>query len=523
MRIRPRITRALFLAVGLLLSSAPAPLRVDATQTSGRPAAASAPRAETQDAIPKHPRDLKYHAWSYQPPNREQYRHQLSSGAVAYLVEDHTLPLVNVSVFVRAGSFVEPPGKEGLARLTGDQLRGGGTTTKTPDQFDEAAELLAADLTSALGELIGGANLNCPSKELEAGLALYFDMLRNPRFDESRLRIAKNQMLQQMERRNDRTDEIELREWGRLLRGARHFTNRLPTEASLARITRDDLLDFHRRYYHPGALIFAVAGDFRTADMLSKFEVALKGWGDGSAARPVVPKPEYTPVAGVYLVNKPEADQGRVSIGHLASTRDNPDLYALSVMNDILGGGSLTSRLMSRVRTDEGLAYSAGSTYGFGVYYPSEFRVSFQSKSASTARAVEIALTEIERMRTAKVSAEELETAVNAAVESVPRYFANPTQASMTFAQDEYAGRAADYWENYPRRIRSVTADDVLRVAQKYLQPDRLVVLIVGNLDDIMKGDAADPGHTVAALASGKKIQRIALPDPLTMTYPETR
>jgi zinc protease len=507
MRIRPRRTLSLFLAAGLLLSAAPAAAGVRAVQRG----------------IPKHPRDLKEPAWSYRPPNRERYRHQLSSGAVAYVVEDHALPLVNVAVFIRAGSFVEPPGREGLAWLTGNQLRGGGTTTKTPDQFDEAAELLAADLNSALGELIGGANLNCLSKELDPSLALYFEMLRNPRFDEGRLRIAKNQMLQQMERRNDRTDEIEHREWGRLLRGPDHFTNRPPTEASLARITREDLLDFHKRYYHPGAFIFAVAGDFRTADMLSKLEAALKGWGAGWTERPPVPKPEYTPAAGVYLVNKAEAEQGRVSLGHLASTRDNPNYYALSLMNDILGGGGLTSRLMSRVRTDEGLAYSAGSTYGFGVYYPSEFRVSFQSKSASTACALQIALEEIERIRTSKVTAEELATAANAAVETVPRYFANPMQASMTFAQDEYAGRPADYWENYPRRIRAVTADEVLQVARKYLQPDRLVILIVGNIDDIMKGDASDPLHTVAALAGGKKIQRIPLPHPLTMAYPETR
>lgn len=518
MRTSKRRALSLLLSVGLLLLPSPC-----AAQVASRAATPPAAAPDAQGAIPKHPRDLKYPASDYQPPRRDSYRHVLSGGAVAYLIEDHDLPLVNVSVFVRAGSFLEPAGKEGLAALTGSQLRAGGTTTRKPEEFDEEAELLAADITSALGELIGGANLNCLSKDLDRGLALYFDMLRNPGFNQSRLALAKNQLLQQMERRNDRTDEIENREWGRLMRGANHFTTRAPTSTSLERITRDDLLDFHRRHYHPSAFIFAVAGDFKTGEMLSRLEAALKGWGSNQAPAPEVPKPDYTPVAGLYMVNKREADQGRVSIGHLASTRDNPDFYALSVMNDILGGGGLTSRLMSRIRTDEGLAYSAGSRFGFGVYYPSDFRASFQTKNASTARAVESTLEEIDRIRTTKVSPEELETAVNADIETVPRYFSNAVQTSMTFAQDEYARRPADYWDRYAERIRAVTPDDVLRVAQKYLRPERLVILIVGNIDEILKGDEAHPQYSIAKLAAGRKINRIPLPDPLTMTYPDAR
>jgi predicted Zn-dependent peptidase len=215
-------------------------------------------------------------------------------------------------------------------------------------------------------------------------------------------------------------------------------------------------------------------------------------------------------------------NQGRVSIGHTGALRDNPDSYAIEIMNDILGGGGFTSRITSRVRSDEGLAYSAGSSYGFGVYYPGVFRAAFQSKNPTASQAIDIIMEEINRLRTAKVTAEELETAKNSAIEFFPRIFATAAQVAGTFAQDEYTKRPADYWATYRDRIRAITVDDVQRVAQKYLQPDKLVVLVVGNIDEITKGNPDRPQHSLLKIAKDGQIRRIPLPDPLTMVYPGT-
>jgi predicted Zn-dependent peptidase len=469
--------------------------------------------------IPAHPRDLKYATLSYTPPKREQYRHVLSNGAVAYLVEDHDLPLVNVSTLVRTGSYLDPAGKEGLAALTGTQMRAAGTASKSAEEFDEAVDFLAANISSSIAATQGNANLNLLAKDVDQGLALYFDMLRNPRFQEDRLKLAKSQILQSMERRNDRTDAIEQREWSRLMYGE-HFSTKNSTKASIESITREDMIAFHQKYYQPAGFIFAVSGDFNTNEMLAKLEAATKGWASNKMAVPVVPKPTNTIVAGVYTVNKPDVNQGRVSIGHVGALRDSPDAYALEIMNDILGGGGFTSRIMSRVRSDEGLAYSAGSNFGLGVYYPGAFRASFQSKNPTTTQAIEIVMEEINRVRTTKVSAEELETAKNSAIEVFPRIFSTAAQVAGTFAQDEYTKRPADYWATYRDRIRAVTADDVQRVAQKYLQPDKLVVLVVGNIDEITKGNPDKPQFTLAKIAKDGQIRRIPLPDPLTMVYP---
>jgi predicted Zn-dependent peptidase len=483
------------------------------------PASAAAQTAQRPSDIPARPEQLKFVPLNYTPPKREQYRHVLSNGIVVYAVENHDLPLVNVSTLVRTGSYLDPAGKEGLAALVGSQLRAGGTTTKTAEQFDEAADFLAATISSSIGSTQGSTGLNVLAKDLDAGFALYFDMLRNPGFQEDRLKLAKSQVLQAMERRNDRTDAIEDREWTRLIRGAEHFSAKDPTKPSIESITREDLIAFHRKNFNPANFIFAVSGDFDTRQLLAKLEAATKDWPTPSQPAPEVPKPSHTPVAGVYAVHKADVNQGRVTLGHLGSMRDNPDAFALSIMNDILGGGGFTSRITSRVRSDEGLAYSAGSGYGLGVYYPGVFEASFQSKSATTAQAIDIILEEIRRIRTTKVSAEELETAKNYAVEIFPRFFSTAAQIAGTFAQDEYTRRPADYWDKYRERIRAVTADDVQRVAQKYLQPDQLVILVVGNLDDITKGNPDKPQYSLTKISNGR-VTRIPLPDPLTLTYP---
>jgi zinc protease len=486
---------------------------------AGAHGGALAQAPQRQADIPPRPEQLKFTPLNYTPPKREQYRHVLPNGVVVYAVEDRSLPLVNVSALVRTGTYLDPAGKEGLASLVGSQMRAGGAASKTAEQFDEAADFLAAVLSSSVGATQGNASLNVLAKDLDAGLALYFDMLRNPAFQEDRLKLAKSQIMQAMERRNDRTDSIEDREWTRLLRGSDHFSAKDTTKASVEAITREDLSAFHKTYFHPGNFIFAVSGDFDTKQMLAKLEAAMKGWPASKMGVPEVPKPKHTPAAGVYAVHKADVNQGRVVVGHLGEMRDNPDSYALSIMNDILGGGGFTSRITSRVRSDEGLAYSAGSSYGLGVYYPGAFRAAFQSKSATAAQAIDIVLEEINRIRTTKVSAEELETAKNYAVEIFPRFFSTAAQVAGTFAQDEYTRRPADYWDKYRERVRAVTADDVQRVAQKYLRPDQLVILVVGNLDDITKGNPDKPQHSLMKIANGR-VTRVPLPDPLTLAYP---
>jgi predicted Zn-dependent peptidase len=219
----------------------------------------------------------------------------------------------------------------------------------------------------------------------------------------------------------------------------------------------------------------------------------------------------------VYYVQK-DIPQGRVLIGHPGLKRrswEDPDEFALMVMNDILGGGGFTSRMVKRIRSDEGLAYSAGSQFGIGTWWPGIFQVSFQSKSATVPLASKIALDEIERMKAEKVGAEELTVSKNSFIDVFPRRFESAEDIVDTFVSDEYEGRPHTYWKTYRDRVRAVTADDVQRVAREYLHPDRLVFLVVGNWEAVRAGDA-DGRATMAQFHQGNAVE-LPLRDPLTL------
>jgi predicted Zn-dependent peptidase len=478
-----------------------------------------APFALAGAELPKHPRELKFPARQYMPPKGAEFRHKLTNGATAFLVEDHDFPLINISMMIRTGQYLEPREKTGLASITGSQIRSGGTAKRSPIEFDEESAFLAAGISSGIGDVSGSAGLNCLAKDIDAGLALFVEMLTGPGFAEERLKLVKSQVLQAMQRRNDSTQEIEGREFARLMRGD-HFSAWEETKANIEAITRQDLVDFHSRYYYPANFVFAVSGDFQTKQMLAKLESAFGGWANKNTSIPPVPKPPHKPVPGVYLVNKPEVNQGRVRMGHLGVTISNPDHLALSIMNGILGGDAFTSRITERVRSDEGLAYSASSSFPAGTYYEGVFSAGFQSKTATVAQAIDIVIEELNRMKTTKVSPEELQTAVNKAVEALPLRFATAAAKAGQFASDFYTNLPEDYWQQYTPRLRAVTADDIQRVAQKYLHPEQLVILAVGNVEGMLKGNPDRPAHSLEKIAGAKGITRIPLPDPLTMVYP---
>ena len=237
---------------------------------------------------------------------------------------------------------------------------------------------------------------------------------------------------------------------------------------------------------------------------------------------PDPPAPNFTPKPGVYMVDKKDVNQGRVQMGHLGVTISNPDHLALEVMNGILEEQQLPpSRILARVRSDEGLAYNASSAYHAGTYYDGVFSVALQSKSPSVAQAIAISIEEIERLQTAKVSKEELDTAINHAVESLPLRFSTAGRRAGQFASDYYTRLPEDYWQKYRERIGALTADEVQRVARKYLHPDQMVILAVGDADAILRGNPDRPQYSIAKLAGDRGVTRIPLPDPRTMIFPK--
>ncbi len=462
-----------------------------------------------------HPKDLKFPELNYQVPPAAEFREVLSNGIVVYIAEDRELPTFDLAITVRTGGAFDPPGKEGLAGLAGEMIRDGGTQNVAPAELDEQLDFLAASIRTGVSDTAGRASLSCLAKDVDESLTILMDVLRYPRFDEERIRLATERRLQDIKRRNDSTGSIEGIEWDFLMYGNEHFMNSYPSSASLQAITRDDLIAFHHEYFHPGNMMISVAGDFDRNEMLAKLEKTFADWPAGKPTAKKFDGPTFEPKPGVYLIDKADVNQGRVSLGHRSIMRGTPDEYALRVMNNILGGSGFQSRLVARVRSDEGLAYSVGSGFGQGTYYPGDFRCFFQSKSNSCAYAAQLVIEQIKRLHDEKVAQDELDQAISYITENFPSRFPNKMAILRTYARDEYTGRDPGYWQSVVDKVKKVTADDVQRVARKYLHSDNLVILAVGDAKAIRGG-----GHDKAAdlkLDAFGTVTELPLRDPDTL------
>ena len=302
------------------------------------------------DAIPDRPEKIVFPPFKYEPPAPESFRVQLKSGPVAYVVPDKQLPLVNILIYVRVGQYLEPVGKEGLAELTGWLLRHGGAGTNTAEQLEERVAFLGAELDASIGETEGTVSLNLLSKDTDEGFSLLHDVLFEPRFQADKIALRKLQILQDMEQRNDNSAGIEDREADFLAYGENFWANHYSTSNSIASISSEDIAQFHYQWFAPSNFVVAVSGDFDRDEMIARLEqlfsrrtAPVTAWHERpQKTPPPIPTNTVFAAPGIYLVNKPDVDQGRVSFILPGILRYNPDYYAVILMNDILGGGGFT-------------------------------------------------------------------------------------------------------------------------------------------------------------------------------------
>jgi zinc protease len=452
---------------------------------------------------PQHYKNLKY------PPLRqvqipEPLRFQLANGMTVFLLEDHTLPLVQAAVLARTGSRYEPADKIGLASLTGQVMRTGGTTTKTGDELDEMLEKVGASVETYIGTTSGGARMSVLKEDVGMGLGVLADLLKNPAFRDEKIDLAKVTARSVISRRNDQVSGIAAREFTKLIYGASHPYARTTEYTTIENITKQDMIDFHKKYFVPNNMMIAVWGDFSTADMKSKIEGLFGAWDRKEVTFSPVQEPRLSDKKTVNFIKKDDVNQSNIYLGHLGGKLNDPDSGPLNVADQALGG-AYASRLFKKVRSEQGLAYSVYSSWGESYDYAGAFRMGGSTKSGSTVKMIRSIETELENFIKNGITDDELKYAKDSYLNSFVFRYDTKGKIINELMALEYYGYPKDFIQKQQKDIQDATKESVNNAVQNRWKPESLALLVVGKDSDF--------DQPLSSLGSVKTID-ITIPPP---------
>src|SRR5208282_4295732 len=390
---------------------------------------------------------------AFHPPQPK--RIQLSNGMVIFLQEDHELPLIDGTARIRGGSHNEPASKVGVVDLFGEVWRTGGTKAQTGDQLDDFLEVRAAKVETGGGPDSTSISLSCLKGDFDDVFKVFAELLQHPEFRADKLDLAQKQAYDSISRRNDEIGEIAARESAKLAYGTNNPYAREPEYATIAAITRQDLIDWHKTYVHPNHIILGIGGDFDSSAMEAKLRAAFDSWPKG----PELPKTEikFQPApAGYYLIPKEDVNQSSIHMVALGTTRNNPDYYAISVFNEAFGGG-FSSRLFNDIRTKRGLAYNVGGGIGTNFGHPGILQFVAGTKSQSTIESIQALDEDIDDLARKPIDDDEIKHAKDAILNAFIFRLDSPDKVLAERMTYEFYGYPADWLDKYPAEIQKVT------------------------------------------------------------------
>ena len=407
----------------------------------------------------------------------------LKNGMVLLLSEKHEIPMVTVSMAIKAGSVVEPGDKPGLASLTASLLTQG-TAKRTANQISREIDFIGGSLSVSGGDDYASASLRVLRKDLKTGFDLLSDVLMHPVFDQKEIDRKVKETLAAIRQQKEEPAVIAGEAFTKAVFGDHPYgTTSDDVAAFLPKLVRQDMLDFYSRRYGPNDVIIAVVGDVTEREIVSLLSEQFKGWKNAERAEIGRGKP---PVINSVVVKKLDKNitQANIAMGHVGISRENPDYYAVMIMNYILGGGGFSSRLMDNIRDNRGLAYDVHSSFS-AQKDPGPFRAWMQTKSESANESIDEIFKELRRIRTEPVLEKELADAKAYLTGSFPLRMDTYGKIAGMLTSIEIYNLGLDYPRKYPGLINAVTREDILRVAKKYLDPDRMVIVVLGNQEKI--------------------------------------
>jgi zinc protease len=399
------------------------------------------------------------------------------SGMAVLFIENHSLPTVHLQLLIKAGGTLDPKGREGTADLVASLLDEG-TSSRTSQQIAEAVDFIGASISADAGPESSSISLSVLKKDLPTGMELFSDELLHPTFPEEELKRVRQQIIGGLIAEEDEPEAIAHKAWQELVFGAHPYHH--PTEGyrdSLPSITRQELVDFHHRYYQPRLAILAVVGDLTRKETERLIAQYLGTWKNTDReAVPAIPAPQPMPTQ-TKLIDK-ELSQATIVLGHLGIARSNPDYYAVTVMNYILGGGGFSSRLMKQIRDNEGLVYGVGSSF-HAMKAGGSFAVGMQTKNATANQAIEETRAVIIKFQADGATQQELDEAKDYLIGSFPLRMDTSSKMVGLLTALEFYNLGLGYLNDYPKKIAAVTLADVKRVAVRYIHPDRMTMVVV--------------------------------------------
>jgi zinc protease len=421
-----------------------------------------------------HPSTLTYPPLKITRP--EVVEIALANGLEGFLVEDHELPIVEIELLVKT-SFPEQK-KYGLNEMAQWVMRNGGSVAWPPDKLNDELEFLAAWVQVSGDDLSTSITLNCLKKDLNRVLEIFADLVMNPSFPRDKVAMKRKTMLEDIRRRNDDPFDVSWREFYDILYKG-HPYGLETTPSSVRNITRRDLIAFHQRYFHPNNAIIGISGDVTKEEAIDVLNKALRGWKPADVTIPKVPEIERGEGKSYHYAYM-DVNQAYIMVGHLGINVNNPDRCALNIMNFILGG-DFSSWITRKVRNDEGLAYSTGSSFGSDPWAKGLFYAYAQTKASDYSRSLKLITEQIERMRTVGPTEEEFRKAVDSFLNSQVFKYESKDQVVHRMVYLRFQGRLLDSTERDMETYARLTLADIKRVAREYLHPDRLTVLVVGD------------------------------------------
>jgi len=402
------------------------------------------------------------------------------NGLTVVVLEQHFLPIVEVHALVKSGSAQDPPEKAGLANLVASLLDEG-TTSRTSKQLAEQIDFVGGALEVKAAEDYTTASVRVLKKDVELGFTLLADILQHPAFLKPEFERIRSQILGEMASDNDDPGHVAMKAFNQLVFHGHPYRWPLNgTEESLNKITHADVVGFYTREYAPSQMILTIVGDV-TAEQITGFvQTHFGGWKKASPPPRSVKSAPPIDKKTVQLIEK-DLTQSNVILGHGGISRTNPDFYAVTVMNYILGAGGFSSRLMDSIRDKQGLVYGIMSHFDARLM-PGSFWVNFQTRTEATNQAIQGVIAELKSIREAPVTDQELSEAKSFLIGSFPLRLDSTAKLAQVLAQVEFYGLGFEYFSQYPKWIERVTKEDVQRVAKQYLYPQRYALVVVGNV-----------------------------------------